>query len=212
MIRFRLFGIPFGISPAFWIGSAILGSNFAHGEQGLALLAIWVACVFVSILLHELGHALMARRFGVTPYITFQLLGGTTFMIGGSLTRPQALLVTLAGPVAGLATWALVRYPVIGLLRQTSGVGTFTVAAVSFLLFINLYWTLFNLLPILPLDGGKVVLGLLGPNRQRAVQMLGGIVAVVMCLLAVKWGQIYLAFFVGMLALENFRGQVARPL
>jgi stage IV sporulation protein FB len=210
MLRFRLFGIPFEVGPYFWILSACLGSSVAHGDRGLTLLAIWMACVFVSIVVHELGHALMARRFGLAPQVALHWLGGTTYMPGGVLTRPQGILVTLAGPAAGLALWALVNYLGAGVLAQTAGVSYAAFYAVSFLVFINLYWTLFNLLPILPLDGGQFVRNLLGPGRLFFARMLGGSVAVIAAVACLVYGELYMALFLGMLAVSNFRNPVNR--
>jgi stage IV sporulation protein FB len=211
MIRFRLFGIPFEVGAYFWILSAILGptSGISQGNRGLILLAIWMACVFVSIVVHELGHALMARRFGMSPYIALQGLGGVTYYSpGGALTRPQGMLITLAGPAAGLALWFLTRYVVVGLLSRSGSLDDITFYAVQYLLFINLYWTLFNLLPILPLDGGQFVRNLVGPRYAFAARMLGGTVAVVVCVLCLRAGQIYAAVFLAMLAFANFRNPV----
>ena len=98
---FRLAGIPFAVTPYFWIGSAIFGANAAHGPNGMLLLAVWVACVFVSIVLHELGHALAARRFGVTPYVVLYQMGGATYLPGGIASRVERIFVSLAGPAAG---------------------------------------------------------------------------------------------------------------
>jgi stage IV sporulation protein FB len=210
MVRFRLFGIPFEVGPYFWLLSAILGSNQAQGQHGLIVLVIWVACVFVSIVAHELGHALLARRFGLNPYVALHWLGGTTYMPGSGLTRPQSMLVTLAGPAAGLAFWALTRYVLVGLFIRSAEVNYVTFDVLQFLLFINLVWTLFNLLPVLPLDGGQFVRSLAGPRHLFFARMLGGIVAVIVCLYCVLIRQYYAAFFLGMLAFANFRPPVNR--
>jgi stage IV sporulation protein FB len=212
MLRFRLFGVPFEVGPYFWILSACMGSNVAHGERGLTLLAVWVACVFVSIVIHELGHALMARRFGIAPYVALHMMGGTTYMPGSGLTRLQGMLVTLAGPAAGLALWFAVDRLAPGVLGRTLRENYLVYEAVMFLLFINFYWTFFNLLPILPLDGGQFVRNLLGPQHILSVRMLGGTVAVLACLFALYIGQVYAAFFLGMLAVSNFRPAARGPV
>ena len=204
MLRFRLFGIPFEVGPYFWILSACFGSYVAHGDHGLQLLALWVACVFVSIVVHELGHALMARRFGLVPIVRLHGLGGSTYMPGGGLSRPQAILVTLGGPVAGLALWALTQYGIITMLGS-SPVGYVTFYAVNFLVFINLYWTLFNLLPILPLDGGQLVRNVVGPSHLFFARTLGGTVAAIASVLCFVFKQPYAAVFLALLAVANFR-------
>jgi Zn-dependent protease len=210
MVRFRLFGIPFAVAPYFWIGTAILGSGVAHGDQAFAVLAIWMGCAFVSIVAHELGHALMARQFGITPYVQLNLLGGQTWMPGSGFTRSQGMLVTLAGPAVGLAVWVLVRYVVAGAVLGSGHPSYIAFSTVEFLIFINLVWTLFNLLPILPLDGGQFVSYLAGPRHIFFVRMLGGTMAAVACAGCLYIGQTYAAIFLGMLAVSNFRGPVAR--
>ena len=66
-LNFRLFGFPVRIHPLFWLGAVLLGGwTF---DLGLEYAAIWVAVVFVSILVHELGHAIAFRTFGVDSHI-----------------------------------------------------------------------------------------------------------------------------------------------
>lgn len=217
MFRFRLFGIPYAITPFFWIGSAILGSGAARGKDGLLLLAVWVACVFVSIVLHELGHALMARRFGVQPSVALYQFGGLTFLPGVPLTRGQHILVSLAGPAAGFLVYAVTWSSEPYLLRAFGGSdptgapthGTLVLFwALEQMLYINGVWTLFNLLPILPLDGGQVMRDVLGPRRLSVSRMIGAVCATAVALLAALRGQYILAFFLGYLAYSNFVGDM----
>ena len=215
MLRFRLFGIPFVVAPFFWVFSAILGSSGLEGSPHLLLLlAVWVACVFVSIVVHELGHAFAARHYGLQPAIALAGLGGLTSYPGGGLTRAQHIVVSLAGPTAGYALYLVVRVfsHRIGLL----GLGTFfdneTPASLAAwealrdLSFINFYWTLFNLIPVLPLDGGQILRDALGPRLLGPARIIGVVCAIAVCLYAVEVGQIYLAFLFGYLAYVNLRG------
>ena len=164
MLRFRLFGIPFEVAPYFWIVSALFSGNIIHGRNSLLLLAVWVACVFVSIVVHELGHALTARNFGVDPKVEMYAMGGLTRMNGARFTRGQDFLVILAGPAAGFALYMAVRGTVYYLVTSVPAADDFLAGdaptaiaaanALAYLSFINWTWTLFNLLPVLPLDGG----------------------------------------------------------
>ena len=220
MLRFRLSGIPFAVTPAFWIGSAIFGANEAQGPNGLLLLAVWVICVLISIVLHELGHALAGRRFGLSPYVELYAMGGLTYLPGQALSRGKHLLVTLAGPAAGFTTlvfvWAA-RYwlgtTVAGDLVESGPTTSLIVhEAIEDLVFINGVWTLINLLPILPLDGGQALRDILGPRLGTVTRNIGGVCAVVCAILAyTKFHQPYLPFFLGYLAFVNFRGD-ARAL
>lgn len=203
MLWLRLFGVPFGIGFDFWVGSALLGGNVARGADALTNLLVWVACVFVSITVHELGHALTARRFGADTTIELHALGGFTRTFGRNLTRPESFWVTLAGPAAGfglyLATLAL---------RTWTGLPQMEVAAkaLGFLTWINLVWTLFNLLPILPLDGGRLMSALLGPRRVQITQSIGVFFAASLAVLAAMYQELFMALFLGYLAFVNFRG------
>ncbi len=215
MLRFRLFGIPFEIGLYFWIGSALLGGGFATGPNSVALLLIWVACVFVSIVVHELGHALAARRFGVQPAVELHALGGVTRMFGPLLTRGQSLWVTFCGPAAGFGLFLLAfavsrRFHPGATDRQLySGVMTPDLvvgAAVRFLLWINLIWTCFNLLPILPLDGGQLLRNTLGPRHQKMTEAVGVFVAGSLAAYLALRGSWWNAGLLGYLAFLNFQG------
>ena len=71
-LRWRLFGIAFRVHPSFWLFSVLFGYMFLrgappgtrHADHLVFYLALWVACTFVSILIHELGHVVMGRLFG----------------------------------------------------------------------------------------------------------------------------------------------------
>src|SRR5262245_9258768 len=71
----KIFGIPVSVKPTFFLVMALLGYN---QRQEPAMLIAWVAVVFVSVLLHELGHALTAKAFGGVPAIELYGLGGLT--------------------------------------------------------------------------------------------------------------------------------------
>src|SRR5688500_3784168 len=75
-LHFRVFGFPVRVHPYFWLVTAIMG--LGSGDEGTAPMELltWVGVVFVSILVHELGHAFLQRRFGGRPWITLYGLGG----------------------------------------------------------------------------------------------------------------------------------------
>ena len=216
MLRFRLSGIPFEVAPYFWFMSAILGGNVAHGPNGGLLLVVWVACVFVSIIVHEMGHALTARRFGAEPSVRMYAFGGVTMMPGARFTRGQDLLVVLGGPAAGLALYMVVRGAIyfvatsapdaVEFLDSGTTGGIVATQALSFLSFINWVWTLFNLLPILPLDGGLILRNLLGYGRENVARIIGMVCAAGCAVWMLLIGASYNAFFFGFLAFQNFRG------
>ncbi len=132
----------------------------------------FVACLLGSVLLHELGHALTARRFGIgVRGITLELLGGWTEMDRDAPTPRVDALVSLAGPavsliLGGLATAATLALPD----RTAAGQIAFQLAASNVLV------AIFNVLPGLPLDGGRALragLWALIKDRNRATEVAG---------------------------------------
>src|SRR5690242_1597681 len=99
-IGFSLFGVPVRIASSFWFIAILFGTQgvgrSASSEKALAEALIWTAIVFVSILLHEFGHATAARAFGAEPSITLHALGGLTFFEARGMSRPQRWLVSFA--------------------------------------------------------------------------------------------------------------------
>ena len=215
MLRFQLFGIPCVVAPYFWVLSAMLGWNIAQSrEYGLLLLLVWVACVFVSIMVHELGHAFAAQHYGLRPAIALAGLGGLTSFMGRGLTRTQHIAVSLAGPAAGLILYTLVlelthRLIPLGLgalLQTDTALSLVLLKALNYLIFINLWWTIYNLLPVLPLDGGQVLRDLLGPRLIGTARLIGATCAVAVAVYSVQIGQLYTAILFGYLAYANFAG------
>jgi Zn-dependent protease len=75
-LNFQVLGFPVRVHPFFWLIGLLLGIGLAQGENAGVNLLIWFVVLFGSILLHELGHALMIRRFGRDAYIVLHGLGG----------------------------------------------------------------------------------------------------------------------------------------
>jgi Zn-dependent protease len=186
-LRFRALGIPVRVSPWFWAVTALLGWGNPTST------VIWVACVFVSILVHEYGHGLMTRAIGGHPRIVLYGMGG--LCSSDELQTPRQRLAVLAwGPGAGFALLGVVLLvlmiayqvaprEILGLIQLTVGVrpdpevvtGLLTQFrglpilwnVVQNLIWINLFWGLLNLLPIWPLDGGQIAGVLLTQANRR---------------------------------------------
>ena len=104
-MRFRLAGFPVEIHLSFFILAVLLGL----GAGDIRLVLLWVAVVLVSILAHELGHAIVGRSYGLQPQIRLYSMGSvTSWSSGRRLTPGQSILVSVAGPAAGLAIGRLV--------------------------------------------------------------------------------------------------------
>ena len=140
------------ISPFFWLTAAALGWS---GDIQPIQLVIWIGCVLVSILVHELGHALTARYFGANNIrIILHGMGGQA-VSSASPSRTERLTELLCGPGAGFLLLGIILLvsPLLSLVFHNS-LWYFTRTQ---LIYINLYWSLLNLLPILPLDGGQIM-------------------------------------------------------
>ena len=96
-LHFRLLGFPVRVPPLFWLVSFLLGMRADEPTQML----IWVAVVFVSILVHELGHALLQRHYGGHPRITLYSFGGLASCNDCDRSPKAQLAILFAGPMAG---------------------------------------------------------------------------------------------------------------
>jgi Zn-dependent protease len=199
MLKFSLFRVPVTIDWWFWLVTALLGGGAsAHGPEDWGRVLVWMLVVFVSILVHEFGHAFAGRRFGATPFIRLHGFGGVTFLPGASFTRPQHILVSAAGPAAGLALGLLV----LALGRFTE---VLPPQMVTYGLYVNFFWTFINLLPIQPLDGGQILGQVLGPRRERATAIIGFVLAAALGVWCATRGLIISALLLAMLAYYNIR-------
>ncbi|VAX38840.1 hypothetical protein MNBD_PLANCTO02-1, partial [hydrothermal vent metagenome] len=167
-LRFSLFGIPIYVNPFFWVMGAIMGWGVVSAPgRGPLFLINWMLCLFVSILIHELGHALFAKKFGWPPQIFLYHMGGlAVYQPYSGHTTGRNITISFAGPAVGFlfygiilaCEWVLVFSPdpLIWKLNLSKNAIQHIGFAIYQLKFINLYWGLINLLPVLPLDGGRI--------------------------------------------------------
>ncbi len=167
--------------------SALLIFFLTAGVMPTALGSIaFTVALLGSIVLHELGHALMARRYGIgTQDITLYLFGGVARLQRMPRTAGPELLIALAGPAVNLAIIAVLT-PAIA----AGGLVGLPTLFLKMVLFLNMGLALFNLLPIFPMDGGRVLrallTGWLGRARAttaaatlgQAAAVLGGVLAI----------------------------------
>jgi stage IV sporulation protein FB len=230
-LRFSILGFPVRVHPLFWVIALLLGS----GGGNLFFMLLWVIGVFVSILIHELGHALTFRRYGQEAEIILHFAGGLAvpqpvgFGMGYarvSTTPNQHILISLAGPFAGFFFAAFVIVVSIALggtvvfstvlgfipLPNVLLPSSFSILNLFFmiLLWINIFWGLINLLPVYPLDGGQVSRNILIQSDPRnGVRTSLWISVATGALLAVvgflALGSIYMAFVFGFLAFQSWQ-------
>ncbi|WP_426752977.1 M50 family metallopeptidase [Myxococcus sp. Y35] len=206
--HFHVAGFPVRLHPLFFLVSLATGWTLISEP---ARLALWVGIVFVSVLLHELGHALAFRRFGCPAHIELHGMGGTTLSEDAAhLTHRQSAWVSFAGPgigfVAGGLVWAASR------LLPPAAPGGLVDQGLQQFLWVNIGWGLFNLLPVQPLDGGHLLADLVrarsGYRYERWVLGIGVATAVAVLGLAIWWKQLWLgllAMMLGMMNLEQLR-------
>lgn len=179
-VRFRLGPFPVRVHPFFWLLAILLGSGF---REPLMLL-MWVGVCFVSILVHELGHALAHLYFGYSSRIVLYGMGGMAIREGGWARRHlvgggrrwnewlEQVIISGAGPFAGFLLAAFVVVLVL-VSRGTVEMNDSSWLArlvpevnlpqrrlamlAQLMLQVNIGWGILNLMPVLPLDGGQIM-------------------------------------------------------
>lgn len=201
MIHFRLFGIPVIVQPWHWVLLGILG--FLIGDGSPLKAGLFVLAGFFSILVHEMGHALTGRAFKGNPHIVLHGFGGFALFPGANFTRPQMFLMTAAGPAGQLLLGALVMGGFIffgdSLPRTEIRFFLYILGAIS------LFWSILNLIPIIPLDGGQMLDSILGPKRRNLTLSISIVVAIVTAgLMFMRMHNFLFPLFVAMFAFQNF--------
>lgn len=205
MIRFSLFGIPVEVQPFFWISLVILGgASGADSAGAIFRIVLFTLAGFISILVHELGHALTARSFGANCRITLQAFGGYAAYSGGQMSRKRSFLITLAGPAIQIILGLIVSAVYFSLpsLSENGDHFLVTLMAISFV------WAILNLLPVLPLDGGQMLNAVLGPARIKITLWVTIITATVVAIgmLMLDPRDFIFPIFMGMFAWQAFQG------
>lgn len=209
--RFSLLGFNVKVLPGFVLLIGVYGLFSLQAQRPMWTVAVFGVVVFGSILVHELGHALMARQLKLrVGDIRLHGFGGDVTHARGGPKRD--LLVSLAGPSAGLLLGGLV-WVASPWLPSSMVLDQF----VRDLLFVNIIWSLFNLLPLWPLDGGNVLgnglaIWLKPRNAWRLTHGMGLLVGVGLSMVAFQWGSLILLFVAGQAAYNNWQQLRAAPV
>jgi stage IV sporulation protein FB len=230
--QFRLLGTDVRVHPFFWIAILLLG-----GDQGNPWFTLyWVAIVCTSILVHEFGHVLAMRWVGDRGYIVLWSFGGLAISSRSKYRRSYAaqVAVSAAGPAAGLLLAVLTAllagaagwnshfmFSSIGLPVWYADVPSIGLSALNYqvylhlhyfintLLYVNFYWSLINLLPVYPLDGGQIARSIFeqrdpdaGLRRSLQVSALTGAIVAVLGLIS---RQTYFLLFFAFLAIASLQ-------
>lgn len=203
--RFRLFSFPVQVQLSFLITALFLGL----GVDNIIYLLLWILIVFISILLHELGHAIFSNYYGRKPSIELLWSGGVTISSRYTLlSYPKEILISIAGPLVGFIFGGILI-----LLVQITG--PFQNQMLSWimkqLIWVNIGWGIFNLLPILPLDGGSIMQNLYhwfkDPYDDRSphiISIIFGIITIFAVLAFFQREGIYLSIVIGLLTFNNY--------
>lgn len=221
-LRFAVGRVPVRVHPLFWLVAMLLGINQKVPIQIL----IWVGAVFFSILVHEFGHAIAALAHRWPSRIVMYAAGGMAVYQPERSTLRSDIIISAAGPVAGFIFAAVVILSVV-LTGHSVDFSLFgwepefnasaprlnnlaTVYLVYDLLYVNIYWGLVNLLPIYPLDGGRIsraiLVNQLPGNGLRTSLFVSFYVACALAVLSILAGKgLFLPIFFGFFAYDNYR-------
>jgi Zn-dependent protease len=163
----RIIGVPIGLNWSLMVIIGVFAFGLAqnrfpadapgYGHEVYILAgALTAIALLAAVLLHELGHAVVARRSGLeVEGITLSWMGGVTRIVGDTATPGREFGVAAIGPLVsftiGVLLWG------VRALAQGAGVGRLTVSALGWLALINVVLAVFNLLPASPLDGGRIL-------------------------------------------------------
>jgi Zn-dependent protease/CBS domain-containing protein len=158
----RIAGIDVKVHITFFLLLAWIGlAYYAEGGTDAAVAGVaFILALFGCVLLHEFGHALVARAFGIpTPDITLLPIGGVARLQRMPDKPRQEILVALAGPAVNVVIAAVLFLVLghVGELSQIEGFASPQVGVLPKLAVVNVWLVLFNLLPAFPMDGGRVL-------------------------------------------------------
>ena len=208
-LDFSIGRFPVRVHWSFLLIALLIGLNVTNLLSTLT----WVVVVFVSVLVHELGHAVVAERYGLFPSIQLHSMGGLTiFSRSRRLSHLQDILLSLAGPVFGFALGGLV----FALTLTLTNPPVFLRYVLGQMLWVNIGWGVINLVPMLPLDGGQVMRSVWQWVRNSADERTPLLISIAVGVLAVAAGlwfrQLWLAILAAWFTYNNFvRLQGGRP-
>jgi Zn-dependent protease/CBS domain-containing protein len=169
----RISGIDVRVHATFLLLLAFYGFGaFQQGGLSAAVFGVsFIVVLFACVLLHEFGHALAARRYGIrTPDITLLPIGGLARLERMPEKPGQELVVAAAGPAVNvvIAIILVLLGARIGGVESVTPEGTHRISVLDTLLAVNLLLVAFNLLPAFPMDGGRMLRALLAYSMDRA--------------------------------------------
>ncbi len=196
--------IPIQIYPLFFLVVFALSAINSNFEPTLML--IWMFVIFVSLIVHEMGHALTAVAFGQRASIDLVGFGGVTRRQGPPLKPLQEFIIVFNGPLAGflLGLGCLLIFKFYGtklpvIVQNTLFIGYFA----------NFFWTILNLIPVHPLDGGQLLRitleGFFGLRGLKTALFISFLIGVLLCILFFAMGQQLIGIFFMIFTYESYQ-------
>lgn len=220
MLNFSIFRFPVQVHWMFWLTMALLSEHLTRSSSpnSFIFLLIWIAAGFISILWHELGHAFMYRKYGYRSSISLIAFGGLT--LPSAAARPKEQIpISLAGPGVQFLLFGAM-YLALYLTGRGPGFSWYYVfpyanfalstGSIYFdefirkMLIVNMIWPIINLIPMLPLDGGRVMQALLLNDRKTLkISVVVGFAVAVLALFLLK--SIFMGLMFGYMAFTNLQ-------
>lgn len=226
-VNFRVFGVPVRIHPLFWLVSLIWA-----GRNPPSVAVVFVIAILISITIHELGHVLAFRYFGVRSYVVLHAFGGLAIPSGqygfgrARMTPAARAIIAFAGPAVQILSayllFALVKLAGVRAGFPPEGIFRFIPFAdiesrylyyfVNYYFIISIFWALINLLPIIPLDGGRIAQVLFESadprtgTRQALIlsMIMSGLVAALMLVQFRDWFSAVFFVYLGAMNYQTF--------
>lgn len=230
VIYFSLFGVHIRIHPSIWVSLALMAYLLCDPEYGWLGMSLFAVACFFCIFVHELGHALAGRWLGACrPQIDMAWLGGSCSNNVCNLSRFKLVLTALAGPLASMAMalpvllWMMFAYgdadgAALRLLAMVCGMVPASVLEFcppnvvlfcTYVVQVAVWWSVLNLLPIFPLDGGVVMYQLVAsPRKMHMFSMIAGCVLAVVFFALALYPMFFILLF---LILMNYQGLKHSP-
>jgi Zn-dependent protease len=199
---FRIAGTEIRIHLTFFLlllWFAISGYQVA-GWEGALDSTLLITAVFGCVVLHELGHALTARRYGITtPSITLLPIGGLARLSRMPEKPSEEVMIAVVGPLVNVVIVGILVLFGADLSLNPDQITSYGQGFISQLAVINLYLAAFNLIPAFPMDGGRILRAVLAfrMNRRRATQIaarIGQGLAIAFAIAGLIWGNFLLIF------------------
>ncbi|MFN0065846.1 MAG: site-2 protease family protein [Chlamydiales bacterium] len=194
--------IPISIRPLFWLIAFFIGWMWTVSFAGAFLC---VGVIALSVLFHEFGHALTAVLFGQKSRIELAAFGGFTYREGGKLKLWKEFIIVLNGPLAGFFLF-LTAYAIYRFVPIENNILAFIV---KFTFVANLFWSIINLIPVLPLDGGHllsiILEAIFGFRGIKIAIVVGLVVSIAISIFFFVTGMFLVGALFLILTFESFR-------